>query len=176
MRFGRLLSLVVLTELHVLPLTLKLMDPYSRSNVDTKYYLDRHKRDHLGIIPYYLFLSTTGILPVYLLIVIICFLLTLCLDYYPNDACALNMLGVLEEWNGLYLKSSKHLRNGIANLSGEQRDIAYCNLGHVYLQLKSYDESVLCYECIKTMDFSSQCGLALAQFKSTFYNFFINIK
>lgn len=96
------------------------------------------------------------------------------IDYYPNDACALNMLGVLEEWNGLYLKSSKHLRNGIANLSGEQRDIAYCNLGHVYLQLKSYDESVLCYECIKTMDFSSQCGLALAQFKrgdlTTAYN------
>ncbi|XP_041977159.1 tetratricopeptide repeat protein 37 [Aricia agestis] len=125
--------------------TLKNID--YKNNPDTKYIIDG-----LYAIPY-----SVDLLSWYL-------------KFEPDNACANNMLGIMQERTGL-LRSSLDSYTKALELAEntEQKNIILLNVGRVLLRLENYDEAITTYKAITEASLNSTCGLALALFKNGLY-------
>lgn len=92
---------------------------------------------------------------------------------YPDDSCALNLLGLLYERQGLFRKAEEAFLNGIEHLtlddstiSRSRMDKMKANLARLYTYLDRCDEATELYGTLQESELSSACGIALAHFKA----------
>jgi superkiller protein 3 len=99
-----------------------------------------------------------------------------CLTRYvqrvPDDACALNMLGILFERERHFRSAKLMLARALKlQLDPNLADKVLQNLGRVLCKLGEFEAAIKCYNKISsaTSDFYSKVGLALASWKAEKY-------
>lgn len=89
--------------------------------------------------------------------------------FEPNDACASNILGILQERSGLLKPAMKSYEKAFKFGDDNQKNIVLLNIGRVLIRLEKYPEAVKIYKAITEASFNSTVGLALALFKNGLY-------
>lgn len=90
-------------------------------------------------------------------------------NFEPNNACACNILGVLQEHSGQLMPAMKSYENAFRNGNDSQKNIVLLNIGRLLVRLEKYEEAVKVYKAITEASFNSTIGLALALFKNGKY-------
>lgn len=90
-------------------------------------------------------------------------------NFEPNNACANNILGVLQEKVGLLKPAIKSYEKAFKYSEDKQKSIILLNIGRILLRLEKYDEAIKIFKAIPEASFNSTVGLALALFKKGLY-------
>ncbi|VVC99072.1 unnamed protein product [Leptidea sinapis] len=91
------------------------------------------------------------------------------LNYKPNDACALNILGILKERSGLLQGALQLYEQAFEYAQDSKKNIVRLNIGRVQSRLCMYDDAITSYKSITEASLDSTCGLALALFNKGLY-------
>lgn len=90
-------------------------------------------------------------------------------NFEPNNACACNILGILQERSGLLKAALKSYEKALQYAEDDKKNIVLLNIGRLLLRLEKYEESIKVYKAITEASLNSTCGLALALFKKGLY-------
>ncbi|XP_028161897.1 tetratricopeptide repeat protein 37 [Ostrinia furnacalis] len=90
-------------------------------------------------------------------------------NFEPNNACACNILGILQERNGLLKPALKSYEKALQYAEDDKKNIVLLNIARLLLRLENYEESIKIYKAITEASLNSTCGLALALFKKGLY-------
>lgn len=91
------------------------------------------------------------------------------LTYEPDNACALNIIGVLQERTGLLQVALESYKKALLFSEESKQNIIRLNIARLLNRLERYDEAVSTYQSITEASLDSTCGLALALFKKGLY-------
>ncbi|CAK1545281.1 unnamed protein product [Leptosia nina] len=91
------------------------------------------------------------------------------LNYEPHNACALNIIGILQERIGLLQVAYKSYKKAYELCDEEMKNIIRLNIARVLNRLEKYDEAIVAYQSVTEASLDSMCGLALALFKKGQY-------
>ncbi|KAL4710705.1 hypothetical protein ACJJTC_004350 [Scirpophaga incertulas] len=91
------------------------------------------------------------------------------LNFEPDNACACNMLGILQERTGLYRTALTSYEKALCFAENDKKNIILLNIGRILLRLEKYDEAVKIYKSVTEASLNSTCGLALALLKKGLY-------
>lgn len=86
----------------------------------------------------------------------------------PNNPCAWNMLGILQERMGLKTSTTSAYANAHKFAGAKQKDATRVNYARALTKLEKFEEAVKLYTEVEAASFSSGTGLALALYKSNF--------
>lgn len=90
-------------------------------------------------------------------------------NFEPDNACASNILGILQERSGLLRAALKSYEKALQYAEDDKKNIVLLNIGRLLLRMEKYDESIKVYKAITEASLNSTCGLALALFKKGLY-------
>ncbi|CAH2086383.1 unnamed protein product [Euphydryas editha] len=89
--------------------------------------------------------------------------------FEPNNACSCNILGILQERNGLLCTALESYQRALRNAEEDKRNLILLNIGRIFLRLNKYDDAIKSYKAITEASLNSACGLAFALFKKGLY-------
>lgn len=84
----------------------------------------------------------------------------------PNNPCAWNMLGILQERMGLKRSTVKSYTNAYNCVDSQHKDATRINCARALTAIEEYDEAVKLYNEVEAATCSSGTGLALTLYKS----------
>ncbi|XP_038215401.1 tetratricopeptide repeat protein 37 [Zerene cesonia] len=91
------------------------------------------------------------------------------ITHEPNNACALNILAILQERSGLLHVALESYQKGLEFAEEEKKNIIRLNIGRLLNRLERYDDAIITYKNVTEASLDSTCGLALALFKKGLY-------
>lgn len=84
----------------------------------------------------------------------------------PNNPCAWNMLGILQERMGLKRSTTKAYANAYKCVDSKCKDATRVNYARALTKMEDYIRAVKLYSEVEAASCSSGTGLALALYKS----------
>lgn len=91
-------------------------------------------------------------------------------NFESSNACAYNILGILQERCGLLRSAIQSYEKALKYADDEnKKNITLLNIGRILFRIEKYDEAIKIYKAITEASFDSTTGLALALFKKGLY-------
>ncbi|CAF4937818.1 unnamed protein product [Pieris macdunnoughi] len=87
------------------------------------------------------------------------------LTYEPENACALNIIGILQERIGLLQVALEYYKKSLKFSEEDKQNLIKLNIARLLNRLEKYDEAITTYQSITEASLDSTCGLALALYK-----------
>ncbi|XP_022819335.1 tetratricopeptide repeat protein 37 [Spodoptera litura] len=90
-------------------------------------------------------------------------------NFQPTDACAYNLMGILQERFGLLRSAIQSYEKAFKYAEDENKNKILLNIGRIFVRLERYDEAIKIFKAITEASFDSTTGLALALYKKGLY-------
>ncbi|CAB3224649.1 unnamed protein product [Arctia plantaginis] len=90
-------------------------------------------------------------------------------NFESDNACAYNILGILQERHGLLRSAMKSYEQAFKYAEDDKKDTVLLNIGRILVRMEKYEEAIKIYKAITEASFNSTAGLALALFKKGCY-------
>lgn len=90
-------------------------------------------------------------------------------NFEPNNACALTIMGILQERSGLLQTAAKCYEAAYEYAEEDKKNITLLNIGRIQVRLGNYEQAIKTYKAITEASLDSTCGLALALLKKGLY-------
>ncbi|XP_075969671.1 tetratricopeptide repeat protein 37 [Anticarsia gemmatalis] len=89
--------------------------------------------------------------------------------FESENACAYNILGILQERFGLLRSAQQSYEKAFKYADDDKKNIVLLNIGRILVRMERYEEAIKIYKAITEASFNSTSGLALALYKKGLY-------
>ncbi|XP_021181174.3 superkiller complex protein 3 [Helicoverpa armigera] len=90
-------------------------------------------------------------------------------NFESSNACAFNILGILQERYGLLRSAIQSYEKAFKYAEEENKNKTLLNIGRILVRMEEYDEAIKIFKAITEASFDSTTSLALALYKKGLY-------